>query len=90
MVEEMGEDGGRSCKPWKMNESLPRSLFTFHVRRAAKATTIPVRLDAAEKPAGTGRAVFLGERERGALRRRRARARQDFKTVNHRPYTPCG
>lgn len=37
------EKAGRSCKPLKMNESLPRSLFTFHVRRAAKATTISNR-----------------------------------------------
>ncbi|EFN63433.1 hypothetical protein EAG_04888 [Camponotus floridanus] len=38
-------------KPWKMNESLPRSLFTFHMRRAALAATIQARLDATEKPA---------------------------------------
>lgn len=44
-------------------------------------------LDAAKKPAGTGRAVFPGGRERPSLHHRRARARQNFKIVNHRPYT---
>lgn len=56
-------------KPWKMNESLPRSLFTFHMRRAALAATIQARLDATEKPAGTDQVVFPGERKRFSLSR---------------------
>lgn len=86
------EKAGRSCKPLKMNESLPRSLFTFHVRRAAKATTIQPAVDSttAEKLASWNRPSSFSrrKRERPSPRRRRARARRDFKTVNHRPYTP--
>lgn len=37
------------------------------MRRAALAATIQARLDATEKPAGTGQVVFPGEREREIL-----------------------
>ena len=67
MAEKMREGRAVLREMWKMNESLPRSVFTFHVRRAAKATIIQARLDVAEKPAGTGRAVLLGGGERPSL-----------------------
>lgn len=69
------------------------ATFTIYFSRAtgSKSNDHPTGgvSTTAEKLAGTGRAVFPGGRERGPRLAVDGRERDgDFKTVNHRPYTP--
>lgn len=88
MAEEMGE--GRAVLQAVEDERVVATFAIYFSRATGSKSNDHLGLDAAEKPAGTGRVVFPRGREKPSLRRRQARARRDFKTINHRSYTPRG